>query len=88
MVGLFDWIGQRTPILKPFGIVGRVPLFFYCVHIPLLAIFTRRLGIYYHQGEVLASFVGLAGLLAVMIPLAIWFGKVKRTTTNHFIKLI
>jgi len=88
MVGLFDWIGQRTGVLKPLGIVGRVPLFFYCVHIPLLAIFTRRLGIYYRQGEVLASFVGLAGLLVVMIPLAIWFGKVKRTSKNHLIKLM
>ena len=88
MVGLFDWTGQRVGILKPFGIVGRVPLFFYCVHIPMLAIFTRRLGIYYREGEVLASFVGLAGLLVVMIPLAIWFGKVKKTTKNHFIKLI
>jgi len=88
MVGLFDWIGQRAGVLKPLGIVGRVPLFFYCVHIPILAIFTRRIGIYYRQGEVLESFIGLAGLLVVMIPLAIWFGKVKRTTKNHIIKLI
>lgn len=88
MVGLFCRIGLYTRLLSPFAIVGRVPMFFYAVHIPLLAIFTRRFGIYYRQGEVLASFVGLVGLLAVMIPLAIWFGGVKRRSRNWFIRMI
>ena len=88
MVGIFDWISHRLPVLKPFGIVGKVPLFFYAVHIPLLAIFTKRLGIYYREGAVLASFVGLVGLLAVMFPLAIWFGGVKKRTKNRLIKMI
>ncbi|MDP7022292.1 MAG: heparan-alpha-glucosaminide N-acetyltransferase domain-containing protein [Candidatus Krumholzibacteria bacterium] len=88
MVGIFDFISQRSNILSPLGVVGRVPLFFYAVHIPLLAIFTKRLGIYYREGAVLASFVGLAGLLLIMFPLAIWFGKVKKRSKNKFIRMI
>jgi uncharacterized membrane protein len=88
MVGLFCRIGMYSGVLKPLAVVGRVPMFFYAVHIPLLAVFTRRLGIYYREGEVLASFVGLAGLLCVMIPLAVWFGGVKRRSRNWFIRMI
>jgi len=88
MVGVFCRIGMIAGVLRPLAIVGRVPMFFYAVHIPMLAIFTRRFGIYYREGEVLASFVGLAGLLIVMIPLAIWFGGVKRRSRNWFIRMI
>jgi len=89
MVGLFCRISMHLPILKPLGNIGKVPLFFYAVHIPLLAIFTQRFpAFYYREGAVLASFVGWFGLLAVMYPLALWFGGVKARTKNHVIKLI
>ncbi len=88
MVGLFCRIGMHSNFLKPLGVVGKVPLFFYAVHIPLLAIATRRLGIYYREGAVLASFVGLACLLVVMYPLSIWFGGVKKRSNNRIIKMI
>jgi uncharacterized membrane protein len=88
MVGIFCAIGLRSHILRPLAVVGRVPMFFYAVHIPLLAIFTRHLGIYYRQGEVLASLVGWVGLLAVMYPLAIWFSGVKKRHRNWFIRMI
>lgn len=88
MVGLFCLIGLRTRALRPFAIVGRVPLFFYAVHIPLLAIFTRLLPDLYRKGAVLESFIGLAGLLAVMLPLAWWFGGVKRRSRNWFVRMI
>ena len=63
MVGVFDFIEQRSPILRPLAKVGRVPLFFYMVHIPLLAIFARRLGFYYHEGGVAESLIGWVVLL-------------------------
>ncbi|MCP4550123.1 MAG: DUF1624 domain-containing protein [bacterium] len=87
-VGLFCRIGMHNNVLKPLGFIGKVPLFFYAVHIPLLAIFTRRLGIYYREGAVIASFVGWIGLLLVMYPLALWFGKVKRKSKNKLIQMI
>jgi len=88
LVGCFSWIDQRSPILRPLAHVGRVPLFFYTVHIPLLAIFARRFGLFFHEGAVIASLVGWVALLAVMYPLAIWFGKVKRRNKSWFIRMI
>ena len=88
MVGLFSWIDQRSFVLRPLATVGRVPLFFYTLHIPLLAIFTRRLGFFYHEGAVLASLAGWVVLLVVMYPLAIWFGGVKRRNRSWFIRMM
>jgi uncharacterized membrane protein len=89
MVGLFAWIDHRWPVLRPLAVVGKVPLFYYCVHIPLLAIVFRRLNLLpYHTGDVSDSLLVWVGLLAVMYPLAIWFGKVKRTNKSWFIRMI
>lgn len=88
MVGAFSWIDARVPILRPLANVGRVPLFFYAVHIPLLAIFTRRLGFFYHESAVLGSLIGWVVLLVVMYPLALWFGKVKRKNKSWIIRMI
>ena len=88
MVGVFDVIDARTPLLRPLAKVGRVPLFFYMVHIPLLAIFSRQLGFFYHEGAVLASLLGWVVLLAVMAPLVVWFGNVKRRSKAWLIHMI
>ena len=88
-VALITQIGEWIPkLLSPLGIVGRVPLFFYCVHIGILGIFVKRIGIYYREGAVLASFVGLAIMLVVMMPLATWFGGLKRRSRNYLVRLI
>ena len=88
MVGMFSWIDARSLILRPLAVVGRVPLFYYAVHIPLLAIFAKRLGIYYREGAVIESLIGWVVLLAVMYPLAIWFGRVKRRSKAWIIRMI
>ncbi len=88
MVGVFDFICQRSPLLHPLAKVGRVPLFFYMVHIPLLAIFTRRLGFFYHQGAVRESLIGWVVLLAVMYPLVLWFGGVKKKSRAWLVRMI
>ena len=88
-VAMFQMIGHALPrLVAPFGVIGRVPLFFYCVHIALFGIFSKRIGIYYHEGAVTASLVGWAIMLAVMMPLAGWFGGVKRRSRNYFIRMI
>ena len=82
-------IGRYAPrLVAPLGIVGQVPLFFYCVHIAILGVFSKRIGIYYREGAVLESFVGWAVMLAIMFPLAIWFGRLKRRSRNYLIRLI
>jgi uncharacterized membrane protein len=89
MVGIFDFIEARSPLLRPLARVGRVPLFFYMVHIPILAIFTRRFGFFYREGAVTESLIGWVALLAVMAPLVIWFGGVKKKyRRNWFIRMI
>lgn len=89
MVGLFDLIGQRLRVLRLLGVVGRVPLFFYAVHIPLLAIALRRLSLWpYRGGAVAESLLGWAVLMAVMLPLAWWFGGVKRRSRSWLIRMI
>lgn len=88
LVGVFSWVDHRWNFLRPLANIGRVPLFFYAVHIPLLAIFSKRLGFFYHEGGVLASLLGWVILLAIMYPLALWFGGVKRRHKNWFIKMI
>lgn len=82
-------LGRIIPRLTGvFGIVGRVPLFFYCVHIGILGIFSNRIGIFYREGGVAATVVGLAIMLVIMLPLAVWFGGVKRRSKNYLIQLI
>jgi len=89
MVGVFAWIDHRWPVLRPLAVVGKVPLFFYCVHIPLLAIVFRRLGwLPYHGGGVVESLWTWLGLLVVMAPLAIWFNRVKQRNKSWVIRMI
>lgn len=89
MVGVVDLIGQvAMPTVRWLGGIGRVPFFFYCMHISLLAIVAERLHVYYRQGAVTASFVGWVALLAVMYPLALWFWSVKKRSKNKIIQMI
>jgi len=89
MVGTIHFIGQfAMPAVKWLGIVGRVPLFFYVMHITILSLVADRFGVFYRQGAVAASLIGWVALLAVMLPLAWWFGKVKAKTNNPILKLV
>jgi hypothetical protein len=58
------------------------------VHIPLLAIFSKRLGFFYHESAVMGSLIGWVALLIVMYPLALWFGGVKRKSRAWIIRMI
>lgn len=89
VVGLVHLVGQiRMPLVSWLGIVGRVPLFFYCIHLAVLGVFSKRMGLYYREGEVVASIIGWIALLAVMLPLAAWFGKIKAKSRNWFIRMV
>lgn len=89
MVGTIHLIGQfAMPAVRWLGVIGRVPLFFYVVHITILYLVSYDLGVYWRAGEVGASLIGWVALLVVMFPLAIWFGKVKATSKNPIIALV
>lgn len=88
-VGVIIALGRIIPKpLKILGAVGKVPLFFYCIHIALLGIFSKRIGLFYREGEVIESLIGMVILLAVMLPLSKWFANVKSKNKNYFILMI
>jgi uncharacterized membrane protein len=88
-VTAFIAIGKVAPkLLKVFSIPGKVPLFFYAVHLAILGIFVKRMDFYYREGEVIASLIGLAIMLIIMLPLCKWFYGVKCRSKNYFIQMI
>ncbi len=88
-VSLFIVIGKLAPnLLKVFSIPGKVPLFFYGMHLAIMGIFIKRFDIYYREGEVLASLIGVGIMLVIMLPLCNWFYGVKLRSKNYFIRMI
>jgi uncharacterized membrane protein len=89
MAVLIMAIGGVIPwLVRWLGTIGKVPLFFYCIHIGVLGVLSKRIGIYYREGEVAASLIGWVILLIVMYPLALWFAGVKRRSKNYLIRMI
>lgn len=88
-VGTIIIINKTFPRLLNFlSVVGRVPLFFYCIHIAILGIVSKRIGLFYRQGEVLDTLIGFSIMIIIMLPLAKWFGGIKQRSKNYFIKMI
>jgi uncharacterized membrane protein len=88
-VTFFVAIGRLAPkLLVIFSIPGKVPLFFYGVHLALLGVFVKRLDLFYREGGVLTSLLGLGVMLLIMLPLCRWFYGVKRRSTNYLIQMI
>ncbi|MCK4413846.1 MAG: DUF1624 domain-containing protein [Candidatus Eisenbacteria sp.] len=83
-------IGSRLRwLLHPLEVYGRTPFFFYVVHIPLLAIVTRRIALLpYREGEVGAALLAWVGLLIVMYPICRWFAGVKARSSNPLIRMM
>jgi uncharacterized membrane protein len=88
-VALFIALYKYIPkVLDVIGIVGKVPLFFYCMHIALLGVFSKRIDLFYRLGELQETLIGAALLLTVMLILSAWFWKVKQRSSNFIIKMI
>lgn len=75
-------------LLKVFTIPGKVALFFYIVHIAILGVFSRRMGIFYREGDVVSSLLGAALMLAIMLPLCHWFYWLKQRSRNYIIRML
>ncbi|RKY52469.1 MAG: hypothetical protein DRP93_08100 [Candidatus Neomarinimicrobiota bacterium] len=88
-VSLFIAIGKVAPkLLIVFSIPGKVPLFFYGMHLAIMGIFIKRIGLFYREGEVLESLIGVVVMLIIMLPLCNWFYGVKRRSKNYIISMI
>jgi uncharacterized membrane protein len=88
-VSLFIAIGKISPrLLSAFSVPGKVPLFFYAVHLAILGIFVKRLNFFYLEGNIIHTFVGFFIMLAIMLLLSKWFYGVKSRSNNYFIRMI
>lgn len=88
-VTIFIMIGKISPkILWIFSIPGKVPLFFYVVHLAILGVFVKRIDFFYREGGITETFIGLLVIFLIMIPLCIWFFGVKKRSKNYIIRMI
>jgi len=74
--------------LNMLGTVGKVPLFFYCTHIAILGIISKRIGLFYREGDVTIALIGVIVMLVVMLPLSKWFFGVKKRSNNLIIRMM
>ena len=88
-VGIFIAVGKFAPnALKTLSIPGKVPLFFYTIHLAILGIFIKRFDLFYREGGVITSLIGALIIFIIMIPLCNWFYRVKMRSNNYFIRMI
>lgn len=93
MVALFMAIVIKLGDLFPkmmilLYIPGKVPLFFYGMHIAILGVFVKRFDFFYREGGVLTSLLGVFIVMLVMLPLCQWYYGVKKRSNNFFIRMI
>lgn len=88
-VVFFIAVGKYFPkLMMVFTIPGRVPLFFYGMHIAILGVFVKRIDFFYREGGVLTSLIGVFIVMLIMLPLSQWYYGVKRKSNNYFIRMI
>jgi len=75
-------------LLWIFSVPGRVPLFFYGMHIAIMGVFVKRLDLFYRDGGVTATLIGFGIMMIIMLPLCVWFYRVKSRNRNWFIRMI
>jgi len=86
---VFMAVGDRARrVLKPLEIYGSVALFFYLMHIPILALVAKRGGLMYRAGGLGATYLGWIALLAVMVPLCYAFARIKARSRNPLLRMI
>lgn len=87
--GLFQLVGDRAlRLLRPLQVYGSAALFFYLLHIPILAAVIRRGGLMYRSAGLEITYASWIALLVVMYPLCLWFGGFKSRTRNPLVRMI
>ncbi|MCU0370174.1 MAG: heparan-alpha-glucosaminide N-acetyltransferase domain-containing protein [Bacteroidales bacterium] len=75
-------------LLLIFTIPGRVPLFFYGMHIAIMGVFVKRMDLMYRDGGVAETLIAFIVMYTIMLLLCLWFYHIKRKSKNFFIKMI
>jgi len=89
LLALFFWL-QSIPRLDerrnaPLLVFGQTAFFFYFVHMPLLEVAARALGMHKEAGLLTASVASVVGL-AVMYPLCRWYRELKRVHPTSILR--
>ncbi|MGD9412498.1 MAG: hypothetical protein PVJ54_11590, partial [Desulfobacterales bacterium] len=77
---LFAWYRNRAPsAANPLQVFGRTPLFFYVIHVHLLAAASWLLD-RHETGGLLETYLATVAALLVLYPICRWYGHLKK---NH-----
>ncbi len=88
-ISIFIAVAKVAPkLLTIFDVAGKVPLFFYGMHIAILGIFSKRLGLFYREGDVITTLIGVVVMMMIMLPLSKWFYGVKCHSKNFLIRML
>ncbi len=86
---VFLAVGDRgRRILNPLRVYGSVALFFYLLHIPILALVAKRGGLLYRSEGLGTTYIAWFLLLIVMYPLCLGYGKIRAKSRNPIIRMI
>jgi hypothetical protein len=58
------------------------------MHIAILGVLSKRIGTFYHEGEVAATLIGVVIMMIVMVPLSKWFYSFKMRSKNFIIRMM
>jgi len=88
-IGIFIAVNKLLPrLFLVFDITGKVALFFYCIHIAILGVISKRIGLFYREGDVTTTLIAVVIMMIIMVPLSQWFYKVKSKSKYFIIKMI
>jgi uncharacterized membrane protein len=85
---LFAWYRSRKPsAYNPLLVFGRTALFFYLIHVHLLAAGAWVLNM--HQtGGLSEAFIAAAAVLLVLYPFCRWYGRVKKAQPGSLLRFL
>jgi uncharacterized membrane protein len=88
LAALFAWYAKNTGNSRnPLLVFGQTPLFFYVIHVHLLAAAALLLNMR-RAGGLAETWIATVGALLVLYPLCYWYGRIKRRGTIGVLRYI
>jgi uncharacterized membrane protein len=85
---LFAWYRNRNAsAANPLLVFGRTPLFFYIIHVHLLAAAAWVLNLQ-RAGGLIETYIATVVALLVLYPLCRWYGRVKQARPKRFLRYL
>ena len=85
---LFAWYRhRRASSANPLQVFGRTPLFFYVIHVHLLAAASRVLNMY-QTGGLTETYLATVIALLVLYPLCRWYGRFKQAHPSSLLRYL